>query len=132
MLVLSHPLLSELLYFLSQFCVFSLSFEILPSHSTRLKTGSSASRPIHSGRKKLPELHWAQNSRLVKGFHPLFHESGVAPLFHLLSASFSVPGVCHCVSLYICPWPWSWRQSNTKKSSPESIFGLVGTPSPTI
>ena len=30
-----------------------------------------------------------QNSRLVEGFHPLFHESGVAPLFHPLSASFS-------------------------------------------
>ena len=40
-------------------------------------------------RKKLPELRWAQNSRLVEGFHPLFHESGVAPLFHPLSASFS-------------------------------------------
>ena len=33
-------------------------------------------------------IRWCQNSRLVQGFHPLFHESDVTPLFHPLSASF--------------------------------------------
>ena len=38
--------------------------------------------------KKLLEIRWSQNSRIVQGFHPLFHESDLAPLFHPLSASF--------------------------------------------
>ena len=32
---------------------------------------------------------WCQNSHLIEGFHILFHESGLLPLFHPLSASFS-------------------------------------------
>ena len=42
--------------------------------------------------KNLPWLLTAvmcQNSRLVKGFHPLFHKSVVAPLFHPLSPTFT-------------------------------------------
>jgi len=38
--------------------------------------------------KKLPKIRWCQNSRIVEGFHPLFHESDLAPLFHPLSALF--------------------------------------------
>ena len=38
-------------------------------------------------RKRSDEFYirWCQNSSLVEGFHLLFHESGVAPLFHPLS-----------------------------------------------
>ena len=43
---------------------------------------------ISRKRKKLPEIRWCQNSCIVEGFHPLFHESDVAPLFHPLSALF--------------------------------------------
>ena len=41
-------------------------------------------------RKRSDEFYirWCQNSSLVEGFHLLFHESGVASLFHPLSASF--------------------------------------------
>ena len=52
-------------------------------------------------------IRWCQNSSLVKGFHLLFHESGVASLFHPLSASFGqknhffgVFQVCPAVSLW--------------------------------
>ena len=52
---------------------------------------------------------------MIEGFHLLFHESGLAPLFHPLSPSFvlfqsekplfwGVPGVSQCLSLVrICP-----------------------------
>ena len=43
---------------------------------------------VSQKRKKLLEIRWSQNSRIVQGFHPLFHESDLAPLFHPLSASF--------------------------------------------
>ena len=43
---------------------------------------------VTSKRKKLLEIRWYQNSRIVEGFHPLFHESDLAPLFHPLSALF--------------------------------------------
>ena len=55
---------------------------------------------------------WCQNSRMIEGFHLLFHESGLAPLFHPLSASFSqkktlfrgVPGCSQLLSsIRICP-----------------------------
>ena len=55
-------------------------------------------------RKKLPEIRWCQNSRIVEGFHPLFHESDLAPLFHPLSAlslketAFSRCSRCHNLS----------------------------------
>ena len=47
---------------------------------------------VTSKRKKLPQIRWCQNSRIVEGFHPLFHESDLAPLFHPLSASFVKEG----------------------------------------
>ena len=56
-------------------------------------------------------MRWCQISCLIEGFHLLFHESGLAPLFHPLSASFSqknhffgvfqvCPGVSLCWSEY--------------------------------
>ena len=33
-------------------------------------------------------MRWRQISRFVEGFNLLFHEIGLAPLFHPLSASF--------------------------------------------
>ena len=52
-------------------------------------------------------IRWCQNSSLVEGFHLLFHESGVAPLFHPLSASFGQKnhffGVFQ-VSVTVCHW----------------------------
>ena len=34
------------------------------------------------------QIRWCQNSSIFEGFHLLFHESGVAPRFHPLSALF--------------------------------------------
>merc|ERR1711888_386120 len=47
---------------------------------------------VTSKQKKLPQIRWCQNSRIVEGFHPLFHESDLVPLFHPLSASFVKEG----------------------------------------
>ena len=43
---------------------------------------------ISRKRKKIPQIRWCQNAPLGQGFHPLFHESDLAPLFHPLSALF--------------------------------------------
>ena len=39
-------------------------------------------------RNELDQIRWRQNARNEQGFHPLFHESDLAQLFHPLSASF--------------------------------------------
>ena len=67
--------------------------------------------------KKILDICWCQNSHLFEGFHPLFHESGVAPLFHPLSASFSQKrhffgvfqvSVTECLlSVYAPGTPWN-------------------------
>ena len=62
---------------------------------------------ISRKRNEISYILWCQNSSLVEGFHLLFHESGLAPLFHPLSASFSQKthffGVFQ-VSVTVCLW----------------------------
>ena len=66
--------------------------------------------------KMIKIIRRCQNSRLVEGFHPLFHESVVAPLFVGVCGCFV--GVCGCFWVFVgvrgvtichylaqtCPW----------------------------
>ena len=73
----------------------------LLQHKFQLQTAISRKRNDES------YIRWCQNSSLVEGFHLLFHESGVAPLFHPLSDSFGqknhffgVFQVCQSIDVY--------------------------------
>ena len=66
-------------------------------------TSGNFQMAVSRKRNKLPEIRWSQYSRIVQGFHPLFHESDLAPLFHPLSASFlketTLSGCSRCHNL---------------------------------
>lgn len=65
-------------------------------------------------RKDREEIQWGQNSPNLEGFHLLFRESGLMPLFYSLLASFSLRNwpTCNyhcsnsnlrCTNLFHCP-----------------------------